>query len=103
MIHYEKIFLTLLAIIFLSILTSCKTTERVIVYPVIITPEIPTEPTHEPWQFTSVDDNNQLISNNDARKVGKYILDLKEYGETLKLWLDYYITETSQLDDKLTK
>jgi len=102
MIKYVNRFLIAMVIICLSVLTSCETT-RIIVYPVIITPDIPEVPTHEPWEFIAIDDSNQLISNDDAQKVGTYILDLKEYGETLKKWLDYYISETSQLDDKLTK
>ena len=66
-----------MGLIFLSILTSCETT-RVIVYPVIITPDIPEEPTHAPWEFISIDESNQIISNTDAQILGNYIIDLKE-------------------------
>jgi hypothetical protein len=102
MIHSGKIFLIALVTICLLILTGCETT-KVIVYPVIITPDLPPVPTHEPWHFTAIDENNQLISNVDAKNLGLYIMDLKEYGETLRKWLDYYIEETSQIDDKLTQ
>jgi hypothetical protein len=82
----------------------CETIK--IVYPVIITPDLPEAPERAPWAdngFVAVDENNQIISNSDARIFGNYVLDLKEYGEELRLWLEYYIESANDFDDKLTQ
>lgn len=91
--------ITLTALIFLTTLTGCKTTEYVYIYPEVIEQEIPTEPTHEPWTFEPVE-GGQLLSENDSRELYKYILSLKNYADILKIKLQYYIDEVKSWSEK---
>lgn len=82
----------------LSLLTACKTTDYIV--PVIIEPEVLEAPTHEPWTFSPIDENNQNISNDDLRILAKYIVDLKSYSETGWDWVQYYIDELNNIKEQ---
>lgn len=79
-------------------LTACKTTAYVV--PVIQEPIIETEPTHAPWQFVAIDEHNFIISDTDLKVLIKYIQDLKVYGLNGWDWVQYYIDELKNVEEK---
>lgn len=91
--------ITLTALIFLISLTGCKTIEYVYVYPEVIEQTIPDEPTHEPWTFSQVD-GGQFLIDKDAQEIYKYIIRLRNYGDSLKIKLQYYVDEIASWPDE---
>lgn len=86
----------ILASLLLISLTSCKTVEKIYVYPTFIEPSIPEPPQREEWHFTAIDADSFIISEQGLKNVITYILDLREHIEIQAEWLDYYITETGK-------
>ena len=92
-----------MVLIFLTFLTSCKTIERIYIYPDFIHPEIDEIPTKEyvDGGFKPID-GGQFISTNDARVLATYISALKDWGSEGWTWItDYYIIELENFKEKL--
>jgi len=98
--------LIILPVLLLStFLISCKTTEKIIyIRPVFIHPEIDPIPVKEYLDggFALVDPSDEnsdlIISETDAKILAKYLVDLKEWGNTGWTWTDYYKEESKRLD-----
>ncbi len=74
-------------------LISCKTTSYP---PVIIAPVIDPAPTKPDYTFKQ-EDGYLTISNDDAIKLGEYIIDLKAHNKMLQAGLDYYKEQIDSL------
>ncbi|MBW1853125.1 MAG: hypothetical protein JRJ00_00330 [Deltaproteobacteria bacterium] len=75
-------------------LISCKTTYYP---PVIIAPVIDPAPTKPDYMFTQ-EDGYLTIPNDDAIKLGEYIIDLKAHNKILQAGLDYYKEQIDSLE-----
>ena len=93
--------ITLLVLSLLITLTSCKTTAYIV--PIIQEPIVQQAPTHEPWEFTAIDDNNAVISMNDLKILTKYIVALQNYADAGWTWVQYYIDELRTITEDFKK
>lgn len=71
--------------------------------PVIQEPIIEEEPTHEPWEFTAVNEHTYLLSEKDLKVLSQYIIDLKVYAQSGWTWVDYYISELNEFNDSVSE
>lgn len=99
-----------MVLILLISLTSCKTIERIYVYPDFIHPEIDVMPTKEyidgGFKLSDPEDENSdlTISQNDSKILASYLSALKEWGSEGWTWIeDFYIKELNRLKDSLPK
>ena len=81
--------------------TACKTTAYIV--PIIQEPIVSEAPTHEPWQFTAIDDTNVILSQDDLKVLTKYIIELKSYGDSGWIWVQYYIDELRSVTEQFKK
>jgi len=68
--------------------------------PVIQEPILEEIPTHEPWQFTAIDESNYLLSEKDLKELTTYIINLKDYGNAGWIWTQYYIDELARITEE---
>ena len=99
-----------MVLIWLIFLISCKTIERIYIYPDFIHPEIDIIPTKNyvdgGFMLVDPEDENSdlIISQTDAKILGDYISKLKEWGSEGWIWItDFYIKELTRLKDDLPK
>ena len=86
--------------LFLS-LTACKTTAYIV--PIIQEPIVSEAPTHEPWQFTAIDDENVILPIDDLKILTKYIVALQNYADSGWIWVQYYIDELRSVTEQFKK
>ena len=85
---------------FLLILpTACKTTETVIIKPVIMPVEVEIIPSPGKYTFISIDETSHIISNEDLKILIEYVSELKSWGYDGWESVEYFNQQVERLDN----